>query len=257
MNLHARKIVYFGLPGVFSTIPFRALIEAQANIEAVVFPRPGKDQRGLFLLPTFDVPKIELPLITMPVTDNLQVEASRFGIPIFSVGDLNNPAALKGLSNFEADIFIIACFPHIFPPELLSIPKEGCINLHPSLLPAYRGPEPLFWQFYYQEPRKGLSIHFMDAGIDSGDIIAQREIVYPDDLFSFNELDKFAAEASAELLLHALTQETIPRTPQLKTSASYYSIPTFQDLIAPETWSPAQLDRMKLLFPHFGQFIRN
>ena len=89
------------------------------------------------------------------------------------------PALLAGL---EPDLIFVAGFPWRLPPELLSLPRLGCINTHPSLLPRYRGPNPLFWQVMNGETEGGLTIHRMDADFDTGPILVQRSFpIEPDD----------------------------------------------------------------------------
>jgi methionyl-tRNA formyltransferase len=89
------------------------------------------------------------------------------------------PALLAGL---EPDLIFVAGFPWRLPPELLSLPRLGCINTHPSLLPRYRGPNPLFWQVMNGETEGGLTMHRMDADFDTGPILVQRSFpIEPDD----------------------------------------------------------------------------
>ena len=89
------------------------------------------------------------------------------------------PAMLRELA---PDLIYSASFPLRFPPELLALPRLGCVNAHPSLLPKYRGLNPLFWQFIHNETHTGLTIHRMDADFDAGPILVQRELaIAPDD----------------------------------------------------------------------------
>ncbi len=88
------------------------------------------------------------------------------------------PAILRGL---EPDVIFSAGFPWKFPPALLEIPRLGCINAHPALLPKYRGPEPVFWQIMNGEPQIGMTIHRMDAEFDTGPILVQRAMDISED----------------------------------------------------------------------------
>lgn len=88
---------------------------------------------------------------------------------------------LAELAEIAPDLVISGGFRHIVPEKYLGIPARGCINMHKSLLPFNRGANPNFWAIYEQTPA-GVSIHFMDAGIDTGALLAQREVaVNPDD----------------------------------------------------------------------------
>jgi methionyl-tRNA formyltransferase len=88
------------------------------------------------------------------------------------------PALLRGL---EPDVIFSAGFPWKFPPALLEVPRLGCINAHPALLPMYRGPEPIFWQLMNGEPQIGMTIHRMDAQFDTGPILVQRAMDISED----------------------------------------------------------------------------
>jgi methionyl-tRNA formyltransferase len=83
------------------------------------------------------------------------------------------PAILSGLA---PDLIFTASFPFRFAPELLMLPPLGCVNAHFSLLPKYRGPNPLFWQFINGETQTGVTLHRMDANFNTGPILVQREL---------------------------------------------------------------------------------
>jgi len=133
----------------------------------------------------------------------------------------------------------VACFPHIFPPALLDLPCHGCLNLHPSLLPAYRGPEPLFWIARNDERISGVTLHFLSKDVDSGDIVAQTRIERPDGL-SGAELEQQCAQEGAELLLAAVGQlkkgQSLARYPQVEGDASYFPFPAKADFVIPTDW---------------------
>ena len=145
------------------------------------------------------------------------------------------------LADFQPDLICVVCFPYIFPETLLQLPRLGCLNLHPSLLPAYRGPTPLFWISRQAERQSGVTLHFLDEGLDSGDIVAQAAFDLPEGI---TELDLTArcAEQGARLLGDAIRQleaGPLPRRPQPTNGASYFPAPTSADLRIPTTW-PAQ-----------------
>lgn len=122
------------------------------------------------------------------------------------------PALLRGL---EPDVIFSAGFPWKLPPELLNLPRLGCINAHPALLPKYRGPEPVFWQLMNGETQIGMTIHRMDAEFDTGPILAQRamDISEDDDIDSvFSKLLALGGPLLAEAL--AAVAADVPGTPQ-------------------------------------------
>lgn len=122
------------------------------------------------------------------------------------------PALLREL---EPDVIFSAGFPWKLPVELLEVPRLGCINAHPALLPKYRGPEPIFWQLMNGEPRIGMTIHRMDAQFDTGPILAQRAI----DISEDDDIDSVYGQLLAlggPLLPEALAAVAagVPGTPQ-------------------------------------------
>jgi methionyl-tRNA formyltransferase len=129
------------------------------------------------------------------------------------------PALLKGLA---PDLIFVTGFPWRLPPALLALPRLGCVNTHPALLPRYRGPNPLFWHFMNGETQGGLTVHRMEADFDTGPILAQRAIeITPDD-----DVDSFFPKlflVGAEVIIEALAKVAAgdPGTPQPTEGASY------------------------------------
>lgn len=129
------------------------------------------------------------------------------------------PALLNGL---EPDLIFVTGFPWRLPPELLALPRLGCVNTHPALLPRYRGPNPLFWHFMNGETQGGLTMHRMEADFDTGPILAQRAIeITPDD-----DIDSFFPKlftVGGEMIVETLTKVAAgdPGTPQPTEGASY------------------------------------
>jgi methionyl-tRNA formyltransferase len=152
---------------------------------------------------------------------------------------LKQAATLRLVEQYQPDLICVVCFPHLFPPALLALPRFGCLNLHPSLLPAYRGPAPLFWQIRHGQKRGGVTLHFLDEGIDSGDIVAQRTFDLPEGIAE-HALTELCATTGAELLIEALAQPVphpLPRSPQPTAGASYFAAPTATDLTISTDWS--------------------
>ncbi len=147
----------------------------------------------------------------------------KFNILIASRKD-QLPAMLKGLA---PDLIFTVGFPWRFPPELLAVPRLGCVNVHTSLLPKYRGPRPLFWQFFNGETQTGVTIHRMEPDFDTGPILAQRSLdVAPDD-DAFNIWRKLVP-LEVSMLPEVLTAVAagVEGRPQSTAEASYNSFPT-------------------------------
>jgi methionyl-tRNA formyltransferase len=110
------------------------------------------------------------------------------------------PAIISGLA---PDLIFTASFPFRFSPELLELPRLGCVNAHFSLLPKYRGPNPLFWQFINGETQTGITLHRMDANFNTGPILVQRELALPpkeDARSLWNELVELEVSMLPEML---------------------------------------------------------
>jgi len=136
-------------------------------------------------------------------------------------------------------VVLVACFPCIFPPALLQLPPQGCLNLHPSLLPAYRGPAPLFWQFREGERRTGITLHLMNERLDAGDIGLQKPLSLPDGITG-PEAEILLAEQGGQLMAEALgllELDALAPRKQKEGDSSYFPWPTEQDFQVSREWS--------------------
>ena len=226
----APRIVYLGMGGVFSLIPLRALLAAGRQVAAVVLP--GANTRWV----PPETAGGELPLLSSPLRPDVRHEAWKQGIPVLEVGRLADEAALAAVASLRPDLICVACFPRILPAGWLALPELGCLNLHPSLLPAYRGPAPLFWQLRAGETATGVTVHYMNEGIDTGDIVAQAPVAYPEGASGL-EVERLAAAACARLLVAALAAPSLPRRPQPAAGATYQPFPDEEDRGIPTTWT--------------------
>ena len=129
------------------------------------------------------------------------------------------PALLTGLA---PDLIFCAGFPLLFPPELLALPRLGCVNSHASLLPKYRGRRPLFWQFMHDETQTGMTFHRMDTDFNTGPILVQRKLdITPDD-DALSMWDKFLKlEVSMLPKMLALVSTGARGVPQPDAGVSY------------------------------------
>ena len=97
-------------------------------------------------------------------------------IPVIPSYKLHSPNKLEQIRNLKLDLIVVAYFDRILKPELINIPSMGCINLHMALAEEYRGCFPTTWAILNGEQRTGVTLHYIDSGIDSGDIISQIEV---------------------------------------------------------------------------------
>jgi methionyl-tRNA formyltransferase len=102
--------------------------------------------------------------------------AQEHGLVIFHPSSLKDRFTQRFLTSFEPDVMVVVAYGHILPPWMIDLPRLGCVNLHASLLPKYRGAAPIPWAIIRGERVTGVSTVKMDAGLDTGDILLQREI---------------------------------------------------------------------------------
>jgi len=190
--------------GPFSLPPLAALVEHGFAPEAVLTPPPGGT----------NVPfrRVTVPDAASETGDNLYRLAARQRIPVYEVGRLEDPRARALLNGL--DFLVAACFPRLLPPGWLAAPRFGCLNLHPSLLPAYRGPFPVEDQLAAGETRTGVTLHLMDETADTGDLLLQDAYTIPPGA-TVDGLTRLAAVRGAELLIRYLSgPENYPGRPQ-------------------------------------------
>ena len=180
------KIVFMGTPD-FAVPSLHALTEAGYAVAAVVTQPDKPKGRGKTLLPT-------------PVKE----EAVMHDIPVYQPEKVrNNPEFLEILKEINPDIIVVAAYGQIIPKEILELPKFGCINIHASLLPKYRGAAPIQQAVIDGEKVSGVTIQQMGEGLDTGDMISK--IVIPiSPTETGGSLFGKLAQAGADLLIKTL-----------------------------------------------------
>lgn len=138
-----------------------------------------------------------------PVPPPTKTFALEQGIPVFQPTSLRQPEAQAELARLAPDVAVVAAYGKILPPEVLRIPRFGHVNVHPSLLPKYRGPSPVASAILHGETRTGTSIMLLDEGMDSGQVLAGRlESIQADD--TTQSLTPRLFRIGAELLTEVL-----------------------------------------------------
>ncbi len=129
--------------------------------------------------------------------------ADDMGVPIYRVENINTESFIAILKSYNADLFVVDSFDQIFRKKILDLPRFGVINCHSGKLPFYRGKCPIIWAIINGENEFGITVHFMDEGIDTGDIILQRtvEITDEDDYRTLSSKD---AEICGEMVFEAV-----------------------------------------------------
>ena len=178
------KFIFFGTPE-FAAIILEKLIQAELMPEAVIC-NPDK-------------PTGRKQIITPPP---VKVLAQKYGLTIYQPKDKNE--LLEIIKKLQPDLAIVAAFGMLFPKEILAVPKYGFINIHPSLLPKYRGPTPIQNAILNGDEKTGVSLFLIDEKMDHGPILAQRELEFPISNFQFPILSQKLAKLGADLLIQFL-----------------------------------------------------
>ncbi|MBX6377985.1 MAG: methionyl-tRNA formyltransferase [Clostridia bacterium] len=186
------RVVFMGTPA-FAVPSLRALVDAGCRPVAVV-TRPDRPRgRGLAPAPT-------------PVRQ----DAERLGLPVLTPETTRDPAFLEELRRLAPDLVLCVAYGRILPPALLTLPRLGCVNVHPSLLPKYRGEAPIQRALWDGAEETGVTVLYMTEEVDAGDIILQRRLpIAPDD--DYGRLHDRLAAAAADLLPAALRLLAIGR----------------------------------------------
>ena len=179
------KIIYMGTPD-FAVAPLAALAENGYEVEAVITQPDKPKGRGKTMMPT-------------PVKE----EALKHGIPVLQPVKVRDPEFVEELKNLAPDIIIVAAFGQIIPKSILDMPRFGCINIHASLLPKYRGAAPIQQAVIDGEKESGVTIMQMGTGLDTGDMISRIVVPLAKDETGGSLFDKLA-EAGAKLLVETL-----------------------------------------------------
>ena len=190
MNIPPWGIVFFGTPA-FAVPTLNVLLEGPDQVIGVITQPDRKKGRGQ---------KVGFSPVKERVS---QYRAG--GIPIFQPERVKEEAFQEGLKRLAPDLFVVAAYGQILPQSLLDIPKYGAINVHASLLPKYRGAAPIAWAILRGEKATGVTIMKMDKGMDTGDILLQREVIVEDGETSETLHDKLAS-IGAQLLLETLAE---------------------------------------------------
>ena len=180
------KILFMGTPE-FAVPSLEALIASGHNL------------CGVFCQPDKPVGRHHNKLQAPPVKEC----ALAHNIPVFQPVKVKEPEAVETLRSYEADIFVVAAFGQILSEKILAMPKYGCVNIHASLLPKYRGAGPIQWAIINGEKITGVTIMQMDKGLDTGDMLFQSEVEIASDETADTLHDKLA-EAGARLIVEAL-----------------------------------------------------
>lgn len=226
------KILFFGTLGVFSHAVLDSLLNNQANIVGVVISgsEPAHSMSGKYF---------HIPVLQQPRHDTIELLAIKNDIPIHYLHDINSERAINRLSGISFDFILIACFPQILSAQIIAMPTTAALNLHPSLLPEYRGASPLFWQLKNGSGQFGITLHLLSPAVDSGNILLQEECVLVDGMRG-RAIDAVLGELGGRLFIKAASlyaQKRIVQKIQDPSRASYQPPPRIADFEISTDWT--------------------
>lgn len=180
-----KKIVFMGTPD-FAVGTLQALLDSKYQVQAV-FTQPDK-------------PKGRGGSVQMPPVKELALKAQ---IPVHQPRRIRDPENLEILKEYQPDAIVVVAFGQIIPEEILNLPPYGCINVHASLLPKYRGAAPIQWAVINGERESGVTTMRMDAGLDTGDMILKERVPLAKDETGGSLFEKLS-RVGADLLIRTL-----------------------------------------------------
>lgn len=199
------RIVFMGTPD-FSVPALEALVKGGHQVIAAVTQPDKPKGRGKAVLMT-------------PVKE----KALEMGIPVYQPVKVREPEFVKTLADLAPDVIVVVAFGQILPKSILEIPRYGCVNIHASLLPKYRGAAPIQWAVIDGEKETGVTTMFMNEGLDTGDML-EKEVVPLDPKETGVSLhDKLSAVGGRLILstLKGLEDGTLKGTPQTDEGSCY------------------------------------
>jgi methionyl-tRNA formyltransferase len=143
------------------------------------------------------------PLATASSGNSVASAAASLGLEVWRAGSLRAGETVNAIAALEADLLVVACFNRLIPPAIYEPLPLGGINIHPSLLPDKRGPDPLFWTFKLGDRETGSTVHCLTSRFDAGDILAQARSEVPDGITE-DELDECLAALGAGLAVESI-----------------------------------------------------
>lgn len=218
------NIVFMGTPDF--SVPCLERLVADGHRVSGVFTQPDKPKgRGK---------QIQFP----PVKES----ALRHNIPVFQPKSMKDGEALAILKELNPELIIVTAFGKILPKEILEFPKYGCINMHASLLPKYRGAAPIQWSVINGEKESGVTAMQMDIGLDTGDMLLTKKVNINENMNAgelHDALSSLAAEVMAETI--SLTEKGKLQPVKQKDAESNYA-PMLTKELCPIDWNDTALN---------------
>jgi methionyl-tRNA formyltransferase len=201
------KVVFMGTPN-FSVNPLRVLIDSIHNIEAVYTQPPRKSGRGM--------KKNNSPVHTLALHNN---------IPVITPLNFSEESVITSLREISPDIIIVSAYGIILPKDILNLPRFGCLNIHASILPRWRGAAPIQRSMMAGDKFSGISFMVMDEGLDTGSVISKFEIPINYKHNAGFLHDELSSKASSELIntINQYVNGFVTAIPQNNSGVTYAS----------------------------------
>lgn len=213
------NIIFMGTPD-FAKESLEAIYNAGHNIIGVVTNPDKPKGRGMKLIPS--------EVKQFAIEKNLEVYQP--------VKVKNNVEFIEMIRNLNPDVICVVAYGKILPKEILEIPKMGCINVHGSLLPKYRGAAPIQWAVLNGDKTTGVTTMYMDVGMDTGDMILKQEVKIGDDETTGELWDRLA-KIGGELLVETLKQIEQKTAPREKQGNEFSTAPMLSKEISKIDWN--------------------
>ncbi len=223
------KIIFMGTPD-FARESLKALYEARYEIVGVVTNQDKPKGRGMKLIPS-----------------EVKQYAVEKGLEIYQPEKIkNNVEFIEKIKKLEPDVICVVAFGKILPREILEIPRLGCINVHASLLPKYRGAAPIQWAVLNGDKTTGVTTMYMDEGMDTGDMILKQEIPIGEDETTGDIWEKLA-KIGGSLLVETLKEIENGTAPREKQTGEASMAPMISKDMAKINWSRQSAQDIKNL----------
>ena len=223
------KILFMGTPD-FAEESLRSLVEANYDIIGVVTNPDKPKGRGM-------------KMVASPVKEY----AEEKGLKIYQPEKIRkNVQFIEEIRNLNPDVICVVAYGKILPKEILEIPKLGCINVHGSLLPKYRGAAPIQWAVLNGDKTTGITTMYMDEGMDTGDMILKEEVEIGEDETT-GELWQRLAKIGGTLLVKTLKEIEKGTAPRQKQSNDYTIAPMLSKEMAKIDWNKKTVQEIKNL----------
>ncbi|MDX1594617.1 MAG: formyltransferase family protein [Gammaproteobacteria bacterium] len=236
------RTVLLGTTAPFSSAVFAQLVDAGVEFAAVAV----------------DGAVDTAPIVTVSVNghrETLPSLAAARGVPVRAAPRLDDGGFLGWLADLAPDFLLVACFGQRLPAAVRAAARSDCLNLHPSLLPRYRGPAPLFWQLRRGETATGVSLHRVGPGIDTGPIVARAPLAFEDGLDGTALAERCAAAGAGLFVasLSAYRAGTIRAVAQDPAQAESQPAPAAGDFRLSAAWPARRIFNFMRGTGHWGQ----